>query len=253
MTNLQGFDGNTYYVKTDLTGKKFTRWTVMGVAFRSNKGVLFWSCICSCGEERAVYDGNLKGGKTTSCGCLHKEIVTTHGVGNHPLYHTAFNIQQRTCNQNHTAYSRYGAVGRGLCKDWQGSEGLVHLISYIDGLEVPDGYSKYDERLTVDRMDNSIGYIQGNLKWSTRKEQQNNRGISKNNTSGITGVSFCEKRNSWLSHWVDEFGNKQHKSFSAKKYGYEEARSLAIEARKCGLSFLEDQQFQKRNEIVPHT
>ena len=54
--------------KENLEGKVFTRWTV--IKDEGGKKVL---CKCSCGTERWVDRGNLRGGGSTSCGCLRKE------------------------------------------------------------------------------------------------------------------------------------------------------------------------------------
>lgn len=43
---------------------------------------------------------------------------------------------------------------------------------------------------TLDRVDRSIGYHTGNVRWATRADQQVNRGTPKNNTTGYRGVSM---------------------------------------------------------------
>ena len=54
--------------KENLEGKVFTRWTVI-----KDEGGPKVFCRCSCGTERWVDKGNLRGGGSTSCGCLKKE------------------------------------------------------------------------------------------------------------------------------------------------------------------------------------
>lgn len=59
----------------DLTGQKFGRWTVLGLECDCNRSQnAKWKCQCECGTIKAVYAGNLKYGKSKSCGCLQKEI-----------------------------------------------------------------------------------------------------------------------------------------------------------------------------------
>jgi hypothetical protein len=54
---------------TDLTGKKFGRWTVLQYVEHG-----MWKCKCSCGVQLSVYSTNLKSGHSKSCGCLSKEV-----------------------------------------------------------------------------------------------------------------------------------------------------------------------------------
>jgi hypothetical protein len=59
------------------------------------------------------------------------------------------------------------------------------------------------------------------------------------NTSGVTGVSRgVEPRTGlpfWLATWMDE-GRQRRAHFAVNKYGEEEARRLAVEARRSGLA-----------------
>ena len=58
----------------DLTGQSFGRWIVEGRAPNCKKGNARWKCKCSCGAKREVQGYTLKAGKSTSCGCISREI-----------------------------------------------------------------------------------------------------------------------------------------------------------------------------------
>lgn len=64
--------------KSDLTGQRFGRLTVLGYE-GSRKGRTLWRCRCDCGRETIVLRPNLISGATKSCGCLRadtrKELV----------------------------------------------------------------------------------------------------------------------------------------------------------------------------------
>lgn len=61
---------------TDLTGKKFGRWTVIKrVNPFSRVNGYKWLCKCDCGTIRKVRGLGLRNGTSTSCGCYHKEIA----------------------------------------------------------------------------------------------------------------------------------------------------------------------------------
>lgn len=56
----------------DLTGARFSRWTVKMRAPNSGRKTM-WVCICDCGEQREVNASDLRCRKSKSCGCLQKE------------------------------------------------------------------------------------------------------------------------------------------------------------------------------------
>lgn len=60
----------------DLTGQKFGKWIVLekGASKKTSSGsVVYWKCKCECGCEKEVRGGDLKSGKSTSCGCTRNE------------------------------------------------------------------------------------------------------------------------------------------------------------------------------------
>lgn len=56
-------------------GKKFGKLTVLNVIDANGSKV---KCICDCGNEKIAYLGNIKAGRTTSCGCTQ----LTHALTN---------------------------------------------------------------------------------------------------------------------------------------------------------------------------
>lgn len=55
--------------KSDLTGKYFGWWTVIGFAYFGRYGA-HWRCRCDCGAERIIVATSLQRGASNSCGCL---------------------------------------------------------------------------------------------------------------------------------------------------------------------------------------
>ena len=57
----------------DLIGKKYGRLEV--ISFSSKKrGVSYWVCKCDCGNEKIVHEWSMLYGKTSSCGCIKREM-----------------------------------------------------------------------------------------------------------------------------------------------------------------------------------
>lgn len=133
-----------------------------------------WLCLCDpklggCGREVIVRQDNLRSGNTSSCGCYEFAPRYKHGMRWHPLYFLWKDIKARCYNDNEKAYKYYGKRGIGLAKIWYDNPKL--FIEYIEKELGP----KPSEYHTLDRIDNNGHYVTGNLKWSTDKEQANNR------------------------------------------------------------------------------
>ena len=74
----------------DLTGKRFTRLTVLHRDANNKWGGTMWKCKCDCGKEIIVSSKNLIKGGTKSCGCYSREMIgnraRTHGMRHTALY-----------------------------------------------------------------------------------------------------------------------------------------------------------------------
>lgn len=126
-----------------------------------------WECLCDCGKSKVVLGGNLRHGKTTSCGCIQKERAveanTTHGNSRHPLFATWKTMWRRCTEEKYHQYKDYGGRGIGVCSRW---EDFKLFIS--DMGPRPEG-------MTLDRKDNNGPYSPSNCKWSTWEEQHANK------------------------------------------------------------------------------
>lgn len=60
----------------DLAGNTFGRWAVISRSANIGR-VPAWLCRCECGEERVVRGGDLRDGKSRSCGCLQSDVVSS--------------------------------------------------------------------------------------------------------------------------------------------------------------------------------
>lgn len=156
--------------RLNLTGQRFGRWTVLGCAGLDEWQHTLWRCLCDCGKEKILVAKVLKRGLSTSCGCFVKDHPSRlrHGharkIGNSRTYISWQSMLERCRNEDHAAWPRYGGRGIAVCSRWASSfEAFL-----ADMGERPNGRS-------IDRIDNDLGYHPGNCKWSTAKEQANNR------------------------------------------------------------------------------
>ena len=61
--------------RKDLTGQKFGKLTAIEYD-HSEKGKVYWKCLCDCGNEIVVSAGNLREGGQKSCGCSRRDDLT---------------------------------------------------------------------------------------------------------------------------------------------------------------------------------
>lgn len=108
-----------------------------------------------------------------------------HGMTKIPIYRTWIQMKNRCFNQNNPAYINYGGRGITVCTEWRKS-----FETFLKDMgDRPQG-------LTLERINNDLGYCPDNCKWATRLEQQRNQRACKNNKIGVKGVSWnkaCQK------------------------------------------------------------
>lgn len=227
----------------DYTGVKIGMATCLYRSTEKGSNGAMWVLKCDCGNEFISYMSNFKRRGFAACKeCFIKrqkerfknirKVSFPKLSANKPLsrtkeYKSWQCIKDRCFRTNNPSYQLYGA--KGVTMENYLSESFHNFLEEIG--PIPEDGKKY----SCGRIDNSRGYERGNIRWETDNQQNRNRGMFKNNSSGITGVSYRETEQGrsprFIARWYNEFGMSIAKSFSVKEYGYEGAKEFAIFVR----------------------
>ena len=166
--------------------KRYGRLTVIRRA--KNRGTrAMWYCLCNCGNHATVSGTNLRSGHTQSCGCLMRDAVTTHGLGNSPEYAAWARMKQRCYNEHNHRFAQYGKRGITIDPRWN---------KFEDFLE--DMGRRPSPNHSLDRVDNDGPYSPANCRWATWTQQERNR--TNNHLLTHNDKTQC------LEAWADETG-----------------------------------------------
>jgi len=157
--------------RIDLTGQRFGRLVVVSLE-KSPRSRPHWRCVCDCGEQRVVYGYSLTSGRTVSCGCFKVAFATllnlshghTRGRSQSPEYSVWEAMIQRGTNPKNRDWKNYGGRGITVCSRW------LQFSNFL-----ADMGRRPSPNLSLERVNNDLGYSAENCKWATRKEQRANQ------------------------------------------------------------------------------
>lgn len=148
------------------SGDKFNKLTIIKlnnikIKKRKNRNVYeyYYLCKCDCGKM-CVKEKHHIIHRNTSCGCIK---IKQGCLSNTRLYNIWHGIKTRCNNANNKIY---GGKGIKICSEWKDN-----FISFYNWA-IKNGYR---DNLTIDRVDNNLGYSPNNCRFVDRVIQNNNR------------------------------------------------------------------------------
>lgn len=198
----------------DISGQKWNHLIAIEFSGRNKFGQQIWlfECDCVLKTRKQLALNNVKTGKTKSCGCETKRIVTIkHGMSGTRLHRIWTNMHYRCYNKKCRRYKDYGGMNIQIHNEWLGTNGFQNFYNW----SMKNGYQ---DNLTIDRINNNFGYSPDNCKWSTNLEQQRRK---RNNVL----LTFNGKTQT-ISQWAEESELSNTILYSRHKRGWNDNQIL---------------------------
>lgn len=176
----------------NLVGKMFGKWTVLKYEGKNKNKKITWNCNCDCGNTNVIVLGEcLRKGYTSSCGCFYKnryDLDGKYGIGytnkNEPFY---FDLEDYDNIKNYCWFKKKSGYIETTIKG--GITKSIHrVVMNVTNTDVVDHINH-----------NCIDNRKENLRICSVSQNQVNKKIQNNNTSGVTGVKWDKTSNRWIA------------------------------------------------------
>ena len=200
--------------RADLTNKKFGRLTAIKYSHSTKDGRTMWLCNCTCGKQKITSAKDLKRGTVQSCGCLRREVTSkrqkTHGSSETRLYYIWLTMKHR-CETVKNGKAKRNYLDRGItvCKEW-------HDFAIFQKWALSNGYN---DKYTIDRIDNNGNYCPENCRWADNYTQANN----KRNNVWLT----YNNKSQTIAQWAREIGMEYNTLDERIRKGWSVERALS--------------------------
>lgn len=118
-------------------GETFHKLTPIEPVSLDSKNQVRWKWLCSCGGYTIARQHDVFSGNTKSCGCLHLERITKHGLTRDGKKKTriykVWEYTRAKCeNPNTSTYSGFGGKGVTVCDRWK------KLEHFVEDMGIPE-------------------------------------------------------------------------------------------------------------------
>lgn len=177
---------------SDLNKYKFGKLKPIKPTTINKHGKVLWLCNCDCGNTIEISGSSLKSGNSSSCGCSKFK-----GCDN--LSMTYYYILQNGALKRNLEFSVSIEYLSSLFLKQNGKCALSGLTIKLEKSYY--GVRKREHTASLDRIDNSKGYVEGNVQWVHK------------DVNFLKG-KFSEQKLLYLCQTIIDFNNERNKTFS---------------------------------------
>lgn len=208
---------NLMKTKIDISNQRFGRLKIIKRAdydyiYSNGKHDMVWIADCYCGNNNVhVRYSHLMSGNTRSCGCLLKEAQSNNGKlrklynnydlsGEYGIGYTTngdvfwFDLEDYDKIKNFCWYYSCGYLRTNLYDETNKKQYSIKFHEFI--MDFPKEFN-VDHIIHPSNQANKFDNRKSNLRLVDDSENQMNKSIQRNNTTGVVGVYFNKRKNMW--------------------------------------------------------
>ena len=142
-----------YYQFNNIIGQRFGRWLVVKYLKKGR-----WECLCDCGNIKNVCRSTLINGDSRSCGCLAEELKFK---GLNGISHAYWGRIRSAALKSGREFN----ISMQYVWDLYEKQNRRCALSNIEIVFEKRSHHCINQTASLDRIDNSKGYIEGNVQW----------------------------------------------------------------------------------------
>ena len=187
----------------DLKGREFGRLKVVCKYGKDKYGKILWKCKCNCGNKKDVLltTSQITGLRVLSCGCLRAEN-TSKALKRYNTYDLSGDYGIGYTFNGEKFYfdlDDYDKI-KDYCWHIDKNGYVISHDFYNNQIRFHRVILNPSKNMIVDHINHiKIDNRRCNLRIAKQSNNCMNQGLSKNNTSGVTGVVWNEYHNKWAA------------------------------------------------------